>query len=549
VARRLALAVALVAALLPVAGAGGADAQAPRRGGTLVMGTLREPPCLNAFMERCHQGIPPAGHIMNLVLRGAFAVGPGFTWRPDLVTSVDVTTRPPYTLTYRIRPKARWSDDVPITAWDFEFTHQALLTLSEGDREPLSLDEVKRIRVVNAKTLRVVLRSRFASWRGLFPNVLPRHALRGQDFSTVWLKGIHDPRTGRPIGSGPFVITDWDQGRSLSFARNARYWGTHPAYLDGIELRFCGVCGTLQAEQLEWLRNGELDLVAAIGPSAVDVAEFRRLRGVRVLSTPGPNWEHFDIRTKRGAHPALERKLVRRAIAYGIDRAAIARIYGASGRAFEASQSAVFRSGSPEYRANWVRYRHRPREARRLLEQAGCLTGDDGIYRCDGVRLSLRFFTTAGAGGARERTLEFVRRQLAQVGIEVVPTYVPSLVLFQQILPSGDFDVALYNWISTTPDTALDSINLYGCHRPKNYLAYCQRLVTGDLDQATRILDRARLRVVLNRADAQLANDVPVIPLVDRPVLAAFYPAVEGVSLDTHAWNPFQNAENWWLDD
>ena len=532
-------------ALAAISGASGAPEQTPKRGGTLVIGTLREPPCLNAFMERCHQGIPPAGHIMNLVLRGAFAVGPRFTWRPDLVTGVNVTKKPPYTLTYRIRPEARWSDGVPITAWDFEFTHQALLTLSEKDREPLFLDEVKRVQALNAKTLRVVLSSRFAGWRGLFPNVLPRHALHGQDFSTVWLERIHDPRNGRSIGSGPFVIADWDRGRALSFVRNRRYWGAHPAYLSRIELRFCRVCGTLQAEQVEWLREGELDLVAAIGPSAADVAEFRRLRGVRVLSTAGSNWEHFEIRTKRGGHPALAHKLVRHAIANGIDRAAIARIYGASGRA---SQSAVFRSGSSAYRSNWSRYRYRPTEARRLLERAGCLIGGDGIYRCDGERLSLRFVTTAGAGGPRVRTLELVQRQLAHVGIEVAPTYAPSLVLFQQILPSGDFDVALYNWIELTPDAALDSINSYGCGGAKNYTGYCQRLVTRDLDQATRILDGARFAVVLNRADAQMANDVPVIPLVDRPILAVFHPAVEGVNLDTRAWNPFQNAENWWLD-
>ena len=546
-ARRLILAVALAVALAATSGASGWPEQTPKRGGTLVIGTLREPPCLNAFIERCHQGIPPAGHIMNLVLRGAFAVGPRFTWRPDLVSQVDVTTKPPYTLTYRIRPEARWSDGRPITASDFEFTHQALLTLSEQDREPLFLDEVEGIQVLDAKTLRVVLRSRFAGWRGLFSNVLPRHALRGQDFTTVWLERIHDPRNGRSIGSGPFVIADWDRGRALSFARNARYWGAHPAYLAGIDLRFCRVCGTLQAEQVEWLRNGELDVVAAVGPSAADVAEFRRLRsvGVRVLSTAGPNWEHFEIRTKRGGHPALAHKLVRRAIAYGIDRAPIARIYGAAGRA---SQSAVFRSGSPEYRPNWSTYRHRPNEARRLLDQAGCLKGGDGIYRCDGERLSLRFFTTAGAGGPRERTLQLVRRQLAQVGIEVVPTYAPSLVLFDQILPSGDFDVALYNWIELTPDAALDSISSYGCDGAKNYTGYCQRLVTRDLDNATRIVERPRFADVLNGADAQLAKDVPVIPLVDRPLLAAFDPAVEGVNLGTYAWNPFQNAENWWLD-
>jgi ABC-type transport system substrate-binding protein len=220
VARPLALAAALAVALLAVSGAGGAPAQTPKRGGTLVVGTLREPACLNAFLERCHANIPPAGHIMNLVLRGAFQIGAGFTWRYDLVTSVDFTTTPPFTLTYHIRPEARWSDGRSITARDFVFTHETLQGLGESDREPLGLEFVRSVHAVDAKTVRVVLRSRFAGWRGLFANVLPQHALRGEDFSGVWLDRIHNPKTGAPIGSGPFLVQRREQGRALTFARN-----------------------------------------------------------------------------------------------------------------------------------------------------------------------------------------------------------------------------------------------------------------------------------------------------------------------------------------
>jgi hypothetical protein len=71
--------------------------------------------------------------------------------------------------------------------------------------------------------------------------------------------------------------------------------------------------------------------------------------------------------------------------------------------------------------------------------------------------------------------------------------------------------------------------------------------VTRDLDQARRILDGRRLADVLNRVDAQLAKDVPVILLFEQPLLAAFRASVRNVSLRTRAWNPFANAENWWL--
>ena len=537
-----ALAAALAATLLAVTSASGASEQTPKRGGTIFVGTLREPACLNAWLERCHGNIPPAGHIMNLALRGAFKIGPGFAWQYDLVSRVDYTTRSPFTLTYHIRPEARWSDGVAITAQDFEFTHETLQTLPESDREGLGLEYVRSITQVDAKTVKVRLRSRYSSWHGLFSRILPRHALRGENFASVWLDRIHNPKTGRPIGSGPFLIGGWERGQAVNFVRNARYWGEHRAYLDRVVLRFGEA-----SDQISLLRTGRLDLVMTLGVTAQHVKEFRSVPGVRVLAVPGPLWEHFDIRMDDGAHPALQGskgKVVRQALIYGMDRAGIARsIYGA---ASVVSQSAIFLSASPHYQDNWQRYRHRPNEARRLLARAGCQRGADDVYRCAGERLSLRFLTTAGAGSPRERTLQLVQRQLKQVGIEVTPVYAPSQILFQGILKSGEFDVALYNWIRW-PDAALEQGDVYGCGGSDNASGYCQRLVTADLDQARRILDATQLARVLNRADRQLAKDVPVIPFVERALLAAYTTSVRNVDLSTREWNPLANAENWWL--
>ena len=99
---------------------------------------------------------------------------------------------------------------------------------------------------LDAKTVRVVLRSRFAGWRHLFWIVLPRHALAGQDLENVWTDRIDNPKTGKPIGSGPFLVERWERGRQLTLVRNPRYWGPHTAYLDRLVLRF-GLVGCAEA--------------------------------------------------------------------------------------------------------------------------------------------------------------------------------------------------------------------------------------------------------------------------------------------------------------
>jgi peptide/nickel transport system substrate-binding protein len=550
VARAGALAAGLAVALLAaVAGAGAADAQTPKRGGTVVVGgaTPREPGCLNAYLERCGSNFPTVGTLMGLALRGAYSVGPDLTYQPELVSGAEYTTVPPYTLTYHIRPEAHWSDGVPVTAQDFVFTHAAVRSvrneLNEPDAEYYSV--IRRVTAVDAKTVRVVLRDRFAGWRGLFPRVLPAHALRGEDFSTVWLSGIRNPKTGRPIGTGPFLLETWRRGYGITFVRNPRYWKSHPARLDRLVLRFCAPCVALSDEQVAWVRAGEVDVLFSSLLSSAQFGEVRAVRGVTALARPGANWEHLDVRIGVGGHPALKRKRVRQALAYGIDRVALTRVlHEQMDPRYPPSENAVlFPSSSPHYRANWRRYRYRPEEARRLLEAEGCRRGSDSIYLCDGRRLSLRLVTIAG-NERRRRTVELIQRQLRPAGIEIVPIYAPPLSGFSQILEGGDFDLILFSWLSN-PDSPGTVVYLYGCGAVQNFSGYCQRLVTRDLDQAQRIFDQTRQAAVLNRADAQMAKDVPVIPLFQNPSVVVHKSTVRGVGITGQA---FLGAENWWLD-
>ena len=175
--------------------------------------------------------------ITEMILQPAFDVSPEYTFRERLVSRVEYTRKSPFTLTYHIRPAARWSDGAQITAKDFLFTHQAIRKYRPDPEDP-HLTHVRSVRALDSKTVRVVLRSRFSGWRSLFANVLPSHALQGEDLTKIWTDGIDDPRTGRAIGSGPFLFGSWERGRQLTLVRNPHYWGAHRAYLDRLVIRF-----------------------------------------------------------------------------------------------------------------------------------------------------------------------------------------------------------------------------------------------------------------------------------------------------------------------
>ena len=535
-----ALAAAIAVSLLAVSGAGGAGAQTPKRGGTVVVSNVTAP-CLNALLPKCNFAFRQAEE----VLEGAFEPDPNGVLRPRLVTHVDVEKTPPSTLTYHIRREARWSDNVPITAHDFVFTHEAVLRHDSPEFLEVYRSVVRRVSVVDAKTVRVVLQRKYAGWRGLlFWVVVPRHALRGEDLERVWIDRIDNPKTGEPIGSGPLLVESWErEGRfkaRLTLVRNPRYWGKHTAYLDRVVLRGWGPEEFEDAA--EALEKGAIDVINGSIPEPSVVLDIRRLHpNIRVSTADGANLQHVAIRMLAPGHPALRDKRVRRALAYGIDRAALATtLYGQVAPALRPSDSVVFHTRSPHYRPNWKEYAYRLDEARRLLE-AVCDRGADGIFVCAGERLELRL--VAQPSTRNRNTAPILQEQLRRVGVDVVPVFADSSTV-RRILDAGDFDLALLSLVYTPDQTGW--VDSFGCDGPFNVMRYCQRLATADLDQADRIFDAGQRARVLNRADARMAKDVPVIPLYNAPTYAAVRSNVRGYvpSFPFALWR----AENLWLE-
>src|SRR5262245_52209978 len=92
-------------------------------GTTAVVGESQEPVCLNAYLT-CGS-LQATLHLTAPILAGAYRVRPDLTYEAVLVSSVDVETKP-FTLTYHLKPEAKWSDGVAVTSDDLLFTFNAI---------------------------------------------------------------------------------------------------------------------------------------------------------------------------------------------------------------------------------------------------------------------------------------------------------------------------------------------------------------------------------------------------------------------------------------
>ena len=207
-------------------------------------------------------------------------------------------------------------------------------------------------------------------------------------------------------------------------------------------------------------------------------------------------------------------------------------------------QNFIFLPRQRFYEPHWKAYGYEPARARRLLEDAGCRRGPDGIFICSGERLSLVLVTTPGLS-VRARTTDLVQAQLRSAGVEVSPASCHVEHSSDRVLPNGDYDLALFQW-TTSPDPSA-SADIWRCNGPANFTGYCDRLVTQEFVQSQLIVDAEQRARSLNRADRQMAKHVPALPLFQVPSTTALkgirFGAVPNATFEGILWN----SEDWWL--
>lgn len=519
----------------------------PRRGGTAIFGADQEPRHLNDFVEGGDHLWAAAAHYPTMA--GSFTITPRFQYKPDLVSRMTFTRRP-FSVTYRIHPRARWNDGRPITAADYVFTWRLIMSeeLKDTILSTVGYEDIRSARVINRKTVRFNFRRIYAGFRDLFGEILPRHCFTGfAQFEQSWRTAIDCPRTNRPIASGPFYLAAWNRGQNMTFLRNTRYW-KRQAYLSRIVFRFVEDTNT----QIQQIRGGELDILAP--QPQLSFAALRGNRNLRIQTSRGPVWEKLDFNLGFGRgpdNPLLRQRFVRRAIAHGINRTQLVRVLlHRLSPGLPVLQSAIIMSTSPYYKQHWRKYNYSTRRARQIMQQGGCRAGGDGIFVCQGRRASFRWMGTSG-NQRRELTFEIVQDQLRAAGIEVRSDFSPPAIAFGRRLPTGDFDIADYAWSSGSPDIS-GWDNIYGCRSEaqgeglQNRQGYCNRRVDRLLKRGNTELDLRRQANIINQALAVMSNDLNILPLYQLPSMLIHRRNMRNLIDNPLSVGAFWNVSSWW---
>lgn len=360
------------------------------------------------------------------------------------------------TWTYHIRDNATWSDGEPVTSEDVVWTYDAVL----GDKamqaaNGASLANVEKAVAVDEKTVEIITKAPTPLHPGILP-IVPEH---------IWA-GIDNPaefaNDSDVVASGPFVISEYKQGVSITMTANEHFWGGKP----GVDKLHISGFKNKDAEVLA-LRNNEIDML-----SGLSSAQFDSLKGVENVEQYQKTSQHFWNVTLNpgwkttsgegfGTHAkVLEDQAFRRAIGQVIDREQLVdRVLNGMG----SQGPAMVPPGTPGGFFTELEEEALPQgiePAKQSLEAAGYTTDADG-NRLDkaGKPITLRLMYNGG-DTANTATAEFLKSWFADIGIPLELKSTNWDEMSGNLIPKGDYDMYIDGWsISEDPDYML-SINI-----------------------------------------------------------------------------------------
>ncbi len=526
-ANRIGLLLAASLAALP------ARAAEPVRGGTMVMIVQPEPSTLAHYAVSA--GNIPA--IATQVYEGLVSYDWDLHPTPLLAKSWE-TALDGKTITFHLQDGVLFHDGKPFTSADVQYSYMEVLK-KVHPTAPVFLAELQSIDTPDPMTAVFHLANPapylMKALSGRDSPIVSRALFEGTDLS-------NNPTANKPIGTGPFRFVQWERGQFVRLDRNDKYWKPGLPYLNRVVARFIPDAATRSAA----IETGEAHFA---GYSAVNYADLKRMKENKALDTTTRGYEMapaISVLEMNSRRPPLDKKAVRQAIAYAIDRQFIVdNVQYGYARPATGPLSSLFKPAGLYTDA--VRRFDVPDR----LDIANKLLDDAGVPRKPGgmrfeVHLEVNSF-----GEQWLRQAEYIKQALAAVGIDVRLRSEDTATWLRRVYTDYDYDISepfLGNGID--PVIGLNRQYLTSQIRKGvtfvNNSFYSNPDVDRLLGEGARELDPIKRGDIYKAVQQILVEDSPLVWLTEVQYVSIF-----SRKLHDHTMGPlgtYQGFERAWLE-
>ena len=291
---------------------GGIDAETS----TITLALSQEPRSLNSLTA---ESVSYTAQLMVHVQEGLMRYDGRRKLRGGVADRWEVS---PTEMRFWLRP-ARWQNGEPVTAHDFVFAWQQLVSpdtgspsatlatpiknaskILRGEMQPTSLG----VKAINDRQLRVLLEHPCAWCLKLMTNSI-FYPVNGRFFEAQGEGYGTSPDTH--LANGPFQVNEWQRGKNIHLKKNENYWGGERVHLENIHFDYIG---SDAKTVFNLFRSGD---IAAASLDRETISDSLR-EGYRLRTYPSGHLFNIQFSHLDGMLSANEN--MRKAIAYVIDK-------------------------------------------------------------------------------------------------------------------------------------------------------------------------------------------------------------------------------------
>jgi peptide/nickel transport system substrate-binding protein len=474
-----------------------ATAATPKRGGTLVLAQSADPNPVPGNIDGT------AGTVLSgVVYQGLIYVDKDRNIKPQLAESWD-TSSDGTEFTFHLRNGVTWQDGQNFTADDVVFTYTSITPRYVATASSTFKTILQKVEAPDPSTVKVTLSRQYGPFLS-FLNVpiVPRHLYDGTDSST-------NQHNRMPIGTGPFQLTNWTPGDSMTFQRYDHYWKAGQPYLDGIVIKIIpdgtSRIAALKAGDVDYLPYTEVlpQEFAAIKDDPSIQSASGLTSQAQVMLTLNLQRDPFtNTRFRQALYQAIDRQTMVQQITLGVDVPPISQIH-----------QSISWAQSPD--VNLLKqYPFDPVAANQLLDQAGLPRGADGSRT-----RPLNLYVEIGRPNF-DAISQFVQQQWKAIGVPVNLMPLDRQVMQDMVYVKRDFDINL-NELNSGGDPDIGIARLYTCASIQpvpltNGAGYCSDQVDQLFAAGAGPYDPAQRGPSYAQVVKLLADDLPTLPLIDR---------------------------------
>jgi peptide/nickel transport system substrate-binding protein len=298
------------------------------------------------------------------------------------------------------------------------------------------------------------------------------------------------------IGTGPFLLSEFNRGESLIMNRNDSYWGK-AAQLGQVTLHYYSDANA----PVNALRSGELDVVYQTqAADQVEQFEADDQYKVSIGTTQG-----IVVMSMNSSRPPFDDVRVRQAIMYGVDREAV---NTTASNGYGTVLGAPVPPTDPWYEDLSGQYPYDPDKAKQLLADAG--------------QSDLAVTFKVPSLPYAQTIAQVVKSDLAKVGVDAkLETEEFPAVWLENTFTNHDYDLTVINHVEPR--------NIVNYGDPDYYWSYDNPDVGKQLDKAAGAPSEQAFTEAMRGVVDTLVADAPGNWLYNAPNIAISTAAVKGL--------------------